>query len=174
MKYRKKPVEIEAEPWDGSNAEADRIVSWITSSGGEARYHNLSEHGLGGLNSISILTLEGTMEAMPGDWIIRGVQGEFYPCKPDIFEQTYEKVCCVHVDGVPADCGCDCHYRTDAEVAGRSYVMDKHGDVWEIVGDRARMWLRYKRDWSADIELSGLIMTYGPLRRAENPEEVPS
>lgn len=39
-----------------------------------------------------IATLEGTMEASPGDWIIRGVQGEFYPCKPDIFEATYEKV----------------------------------------------------------------------------------
>jgi hypothetical protein len=40
----------------------------------------------------SILTLEGTMDANPGDWIIKGVKGEFYPCKPDIFEQTYEKV----------------------------------------------------------------------------------
>ena len=41
---------------------------------------------------LKILTLEGTMEAMPGDWIITGVKGETYPCKPDIFEATYEPV----------------------------------------------------------------------------------
>lgn len=41
---------------------------------------------------IVIPTLEGSMRALPGDYIIRGVQGEFYPCKPDIFEQTYERV----------------------------------------------------------------------------------
>ena len=41
---------------------------------------------------MDIHTLEGVMHADPGDWIIRGVQGEFYPCKPDIFEQTYEAV----------------------------------------------------------------------------------
>ena len=41
---------------------------------------------------ISIPTLEGTMIASPGDYIIRGVQGEFYPCRADIFEQTYEPV----------------------------------------------------------------------------------
>jgi hypothetical protein len=41
---------------------------------------------------IDIPTLEGVMHASPGDWIIRGVHGECYPCKPDIFEKTYEKV----------------------------------------------------------------------------------
>lgn len=45
-----------------------------------------------GVNYLDIVTLEGEMQASPGDWIIRGVQGEFYPCKPDIFEQTYEPV----------------------------------------------------------------------------------
>lgn len=45
-----------------------------------------------GVNFITIITLEGEMNASPGDYIIRGVQGEFYPCKPDIFEQTYEVV----------------------------------------------------------------------------------
>ena len=48
-----------------------------------------------GVNYLDIVTLEGEMQASPGDYIIRGVQGEFYPCKPDIFEQTYEK------DGAP-------------------------------------------------------------------------
>lgn len=45
-----------------------------------------------GVNYLEIITLEGEMNASPGDYIIRGVQGEFYPCKPDIFEQTYERV----------------------------------------------------------------------------------
>lgn len=45
-----------------------------------------------GVNYIDIVTLEGEMQASPGDFIIRGVQGEFYPCKPDIFAQTYEEV----------------------------------------------------------------------------------
>ena len=77
MKFRKKPVVIDAWKFDGSWASARPIVeksSKITWS--DCR--------------ISIETLEGTMEAAPGDWIICGVKGEFYPCKPDIFEQTYE------------------------------------------------------------------------------------
>ncbi len=41
---------------------------------------------------LKILTLEGTMEAIPGDWIITGIKGETYPCKPDVFEATYEPV----------------------------------------------------------------------------------
>jgi len=79
-RYRKKPVVIEAWPFDGSWASASPIVqmspdiAWSDYSGGR----------------ISIDTLEGRMEAMPGDWIIRGVKGEFYPCKPDIFAATYE------------------------------------------------------------------------------------
>ena len=43
-------------------------------------------------NWLDINTLEGVMKAMPGDWIIKGVKGEFYPCKPDVFEATYEPV----------------------------------------------------------------------------------
>jgi hypothetical protein len=43
-------------------------------------------------DKISIITLEGIMEASPGDWVIRGVKGELYPCKPDIFEATYDPV----------------------------------------------------------------------------------
>jgi hypothetical protein len=46
----------------------------------------------GGMGGVEIKTLEGTMVANPGDWIIRGVKGELYPCKPDIFEATYERV----------------------------------------------------------------------------------
>jgi hypothetical protein len=77
-RYRKKPVEVEAVRWDGGNEhemEAFIACRWWLDDG-----------------DIYIGTLEGDMRATEGDWIIRGVQGEFYPCKPDIFEATYEAV----------------------------------------------------------------------------------
>jgi hypothetical protein len=81
-RYRKKPVEIEAWRFAGSWASAYEIInqdaSMVWQSGDD-------DQGL-----VFINTLEGQMRADPGDWIIRGVQGEFYPCKPDIFEATYE------------------------------------------------------------------------------------
>ena len=86
MKYRKKPVVIEAQPFTGIESYLD-IVAWAKAAGmtnPEAfRYET---------PIMLVPTLEGTMAANPGDWIIRGVKGEFYPCKPDIFEATYEKV----------------------------------------------------------------------------------
>ena len=74
--YRKKPVVIEARQLTPVNYM--EIAVWC---GGIAR-----------INTVEIPTLEGTMTASPGDWIIRGVQGEFYPIKPDIFAATYEEV----------------------------------------------------------------------------------
>ena len=73
-KFRKRPVVIEAVQWNGSNSQeiAKFFGEWI--------------------DTIPIVTLEGTMEASLGDWIIKGVNGEFYPCKPSIFEKTYESV----------------------------------------------------------------------------------
>lgn len=92
--FRKKPVVIEAKPWNGSVGWATAIIDWILTNGGTARYHEAPGRGDDGsdLASIAIDTLEGTMHATPGDWVIKGVQGEFYPCKPDIFEATYEAV----------------------------------------------------------------------------------
>ena len=83
MKYRKKPVVIEAYqvPPEGEDCP-EEMVAFLRSS--ECEIESL----WGG--SILIHTLEGTMTAGPKDWIIRGVKGEFYPCKPDIFEATYE------------------------------------------------------------------------------------
>lgn len=77
-KYRKKPVVIEA--WQ--NSDENECPVWVDNAdvGREP----------GGV--ILINTLEGVMKAMPGDYIIKGVQGEVYPCKPDIFEATYEVV----------------------------------------------------------------------------------
>jgi len=84
QQFRKKPVVIDAMLWDGSVGSANAIVKWI---GDGARFHQ----GTGG-EQIAIPTLEGVMSARSGDWIIRGVQGEFYLCKPDIFSATYEAV----------------------------------------------------------------------------------
>jgi hypothetical protein len=78
MKFRKKPVVIDAVRWDGTNG--DYICAW---SQGKVTWH-------GALNHLSVETLEGTMLASPGDVIICGVRGEYYPCKPDIFDATYE------------------------------------------------------------------------------------
>jgi hypothetical protein len=83
MRYRKKPVVIDAVQlrWDTWNEMCD---------------HMGIEEGLtvpyGGGLELNIPTLEGTMVAKKDDWIIKGVKGELYPCKPDIFEATYEKV----------------------------------------------------------------------------------
>ncbi len=75
-KFRKKPVVIEAVRWTGDNqTEIGAFDSRI----------EIAE-----ANRLAIPTLEGEMCADPGDWIIRGVKGEVYPCKPDIFDATYE------------------------------------------------------------------------------------
>jgi hypothetical protein len=92
-RWRKKPVVIDAMPWDGTVAEATPVIDWILANGGTARYHEADlDFEPKVPPCIKIDTLEGTMHADPGDWIIRGVKGEFYPCKPDIFETTYEPV----------------------------------------------------------------------------------
>lgn len=95
MKFRKKPVVIEAMQWDGTANGATPIIDWTLSHGSTAGYRcsdpeRCSEREDD--HTIAIPTPEGTMSATAGDWIIRGVQGEFYPCKPDIFAATYEAV----------------------------------------------------------------------------------
>ena len=91
MKYRKKPVVIEAVQWNGLNLEEVKEfvgnsliyeisdAAWKVGKGAPAVY-------------MEIETLEGNHKCSIGDYIIKGVQGEFYPCKPDIFMQTYERV----------------------------------------------------------------------------------
>lgn len=84
--YRKRPVVIEARQFDGSVESANAILGWIGVCGGRAVRVARRDPAQG----ILINTLEGDHEARPGDWIIKGVAGEFYPCKPDIFAATYE------------------------------------------------------------------------------------
>jgi hypothetical protein len=86
--FVKRPIEIQAALYDGTNEHA--LVDWITRCGGSAIAAHAGDPGKGW--HIDIHTLEGVMCADMGDWIIRGVAGEFYPCKPDIFEATYEAV----------------------------------------------------------------------------------
>lgn len=86
-RWRKKPVSIEAVQLGPDTRKA--ILDWIAEKDGQALEIRSSSLG-GPTGSILIHTLEGDHRADPGDWIIRGVKGEFYPCKPDIFEATYE------------------------------------------------------------------------------------
>lgn len=77
-KYRKKPVTIEAIQWTGKNlCDIDHFVGGVVDNNGI---------------TLIIHTLEGNMKASIGDYIVKGVNGEFYPCKPDIFAKTYEEV----------------------------------------------------------------------------------
>lgn len=114
MRYRKKPVEIEAfqfQPSDTVDLETIglELASWcnglfVHSVPGNPnceykdlyhvthRYCPACDYREPEYPSIQIKTLEGQMEAVVGDWVIKGVKGEFYPCKPDIFEATYEFV----------------------------------------------------------------------------------
>ena len=86
MKYRKKPVVIEAIPFIDN---ADRIIEIQEFMGGDTIRVNYEDKNN---PYLKIETLEGIMKAPVGDYIIKGVNGEFYPCKPDIFEKTYERV----------------------------------------------------------------------------------
>ncbi len=92
MKFRKKPVVIEAVQWTGDN-----LAEVLDFTGKHPKWNEWFENWKAyeayvkaNGDIFKILTLEGTMKASPGDWIIRGVKGEHYPCKPDIFAATYE------------------------------------------------------------------------------------
>lgn len=82
-KYRKKPIVIEAVQF--TEETKNQVFHWVTCN----HYPRTDEQGK---PTLLIETLEGDMTAVLGDWIIKGVKGEFYPCKPDIFEKTYELV----------------------------------------------------------------------------------
>lgn len=97
--YRKRPVVIQAVRWTGTAESATEVIDWALSAGGTIRFHegqwpyDDGEKGTPGHPpTLAIDTLEGTMTASAGDFVIRGVQGELYPCRADIFEATYEPV----------------------------------------------------------------------------------
>ena len=95
-KYRTRPVVIEAALFDGSNASANEIFEW--SGGGlscpismEHPEYTRDHEPQGDGWHLLVTTLEGKMRADAGDFVIRGIKGEFYPCKPDIFAASYER-----------------------------------------------------------------------------------
>lgn len=100
MKYRKKPLEVEAfELIDLSYGTVSKALEFMGQTAPTTKAHMGDESAFDEYmkivwkqNGIKIVTLEGTMLASVGDYIIKGVHGEFYPCKPDIFDLTYEKV----------------------------------------------------------------------------------
>ena len=81
MLFRKKPVVIKAVQWTGDMGKVIELVG-----------HDLPTYGPPHDGALRIATLEGDHACLLGDWIIRGIKGEFYPCKPDIFAATYEAV----------------------------------------------------------------------------------
>lgn len=91
MKYRKKPIVVEAVQWTGKNLEeikkfvGDSLEYWYNETAWEVQKGPVTI-------GIKINTLEGGHYAAIGDYIIKGIHGEFYPCKPDIFAKTYEAV----------------------------------------------------------------------------------
>lgn len=88
--YRKKPAIIQAMLFEDTAGSAADIVVWITRNGRQATYAIMANFDSPSEFEVHIQTLEGRMTAKPGDYIIRGVAGEFYPCKADIFAATYE------------------------------------------------------------------------------------
>jgi hypothetical protein len=92
QQFKKKPVVIEAVQWTGNNLQEvleftgkhPNFDKWFSS------FEEYERHVRHDGQSFHVITLEGTMRAAPNDWIIKGVNGEFYPCKPDIFEKTYD------------------------------------------------------------------------------------
>ena len=117
MKFRKKPVIIDAVKWTGSNIE--EALTFIQDGCKDFSHLPITgsniKAGVGytpPAGTLTIPILEGDHTANPGDWIIRGVKGEFYPCKPDIFEMTYEPV----IEGV-SEIGKDYIVVEDHEIA---------------------------------------------------------
>jgi hypothetical protein len=86
QKFRKKPVVIEALQFTRDNWEEIKAFTNNTA------HHLVIERRINGIATCIIPTLEGQHTATEGDWIIKGIKGEFYPCKNDVFEKTYELV----------------------------------------------------------------------------------
>lgn len=86
MKFRKKPIVIEAQQWFENKINSDDpFWKWMTA---DCEFFDPD----GVVYGLEIATLEGNLTVSDGDWIIKGIKGEFYPCKPYIFEATYEAV----------------------------------------------------------------------------------
>jgi uncharacterized protein YegP (UPF0339 family) len=86
-RFRKKPVEIEAVRFTGGAVQATSIIEWVLANGGTARYHD------GPVEGIAVDTIDGgTSYVYVGSWMMRGTQGEFYPCVNEAFEESFERL----------------------------------------------------------------------------------
>jgi len=128
MKYRKKPVVIEAMRWDGSihgDSGADVIEKW---SGGITKCRGFGMDRAPFVKPlqlyIEVITPHGNMVAVEGDWIIKGVQGEFYPCKHDVFVATYEEAGMSDADALVERL----RARADEQERCNSYPVDRAMD----------------------------------------------
>jgi len=90
MKFIKMPVEIDAVEWNGRNLLD--VIRFTGQNASALSYKWEDYEDLVSRDGLKIFTLEGVMKASIGDWIIKGVNGEHYPCKPDIFAKTYKAV----------------------------------------------------------------------------------
>lgn len=96
-RFRKKPVEVEAVQWDGTAEGASDIIDWILGNGQSATYMcsdpvRCRDTSGDTPHTISIRTLEGDMTVSLNDYVIKGTRGEFYPCKPEPFSDTFEEI----------------------------------------------------------------------------------
>ncbi|MGW6017836.1 hypothetical protein ACWFNS_07520 [Oerskovia enterophila] len=123
-KCRKKPVEVEAMQYDGKDWRS--IAQWMAAHG--------APMGRTASGLLRIHTLEGEMTAGSDDWIIRGVQGEFYPCKPDIFAQTYDPAS-LPVVPAPTETG---PWQRIEDVPANVTVLDCDGLSWSYVDSHWR------------------------------------
>lgn len=91
--YRKRPVVVDAYEFIADSAYLDNMPDWLNDAYEDGRAFTVANGpDCSEMMLVRIPTLEGTMDAWPGDWIIQGVRGELYPCKPDVFALTYEEL----------------------------------------------------------------------------------
>ncbi len=134
-KFRKKPVVVEAIRWTGRNA--DEVLRFMCP--------DIPEDAMA--FSETVKTLEGEMHVSKGDWVIKGIKGEFYPCKPDIFEATYEPVIAAAAPDERQELRIkrEAEFTKDAINSGIDRLReltgeDFHGYRSEILGVLAAMW----------------------------------
>ena len=130
--FKKRPVVVEAILFDGENwAEVQKFASGgPMGSGMEAMFTRDDVH------YIRLITFEGVTEASPGDWIIKGTQGEFYPCKPEVFDETYKMVEAIELGDVDVD--------VEKLKELTSYMGDRSDlELWALIEDACRS----RTDW---------------------------
>lgn len=92
MKFRRKPIVLEAIQFRANFRDAQTILNWINEASGWSPDKNTDPPAMYYYGDLTIMRPDGNLHARDKDWIIKGVKGEFYPCKPDVFKKTYEPV----------------------------------------------------------------------------------